>query len=290
MRHKFLTACLCLSLAIALFSGVFAVMGWGSLLSEVGATILYPFQWLVSGVGGAVTGFSQYAADVDALQAENDSLRAELESLRGALIDAEITADENAWLYAYLSIKENRADYTLCNASPIALSTAVAGDYVTELTLNRGTSSGVAEGMPVITSQGLLGVVVEVGSTHCKVSTVLDTSVSVGAITTRGRESGMTEGNYALVHDGQVMLRYLSEEADVAVGDVVITSGRGSVYPYGIPIGRVVAVSANAYSRTTEAMVVPFADLSNIGEVAILTSYVHYVDGFTSPGTAGGTP
>ena len=81
--------------------------------------------------------------------------------------------------------------------------------------------------MPVVTGSGLVGVVVEVGLDHCRVMTLLDTSVSVGALTTRASESGLCEGDYTLVHDGQARLRYLPEEADVAVEDIVVTSRDG---------------------------------------------------------------
>lgn len=270
------------ALAVALFSGVFAVMGWGSLLRDVGSAIMYPFQWMGSKAGDAVSGFFAYFADIRELQQEADSLRAENESLRSELLDAEILRDEQAWLYQYLAMKEQHDDFGLCSASVIS-SASVSGEggnYATELTLNRGTSSGVETGMPVITTAGLVGVVVETGLNHCRVSTLLDTSVSVGAVTTRASENGLCEGDYARVREGCALLRQLPEEADVQVGDIVVTSGRGSVYPYGIPIGRVTEVTANAYSRTTEAFVEPFTDFSNLTQVVILTEYIHYVDGY----------
>ena len=74
--------------------------------------------------------------------------------------------------------------------------------------------------------------------------------------------------------------RFCRKEADVQVDDVVVTSGRGSVYPYGIPIGRITAVSSNAYSRTTEAVVEPFTDFTDLTRVMVITSFVHYVDGY----------
>jgi rod shape-determining protein MreC len=290
IKHRFFIVCLSIALAVALFSGVFAVMGWGSLLSEVGSAILYPFQWVGAKVGYAVTGFAHYFQDMEALQSELDSLKAENESLRGELLDAEILADEQAWLYHYLSVKEQHGDYTFCAASVIAKASASGegGDYITELTLNKGTSSGVQAGMPVITPAGLVGVVVEAGLSHCRVSTLLDTSVSVGAVTTRASENGLCEGDHAVLHEGCATLRNLSEEADVEAGDIVVTSGRGSVYPYGIPIGRVVAVTANAYSRTTEATVEPFTDFTDLTQVVIMTDFVHYVDGYEPP--SGGQP
>lgn len=290
IKHKFFIVCLSLALAIALFTGVFAVMGWGSLLRDVGSTIMYPFQWLASKAGNAMMGFGQYFSDIQDLKEELDSLRSENESLKQELTDAEILADENVWLYRYLSMKEEHRDYTLCAASVITSSSSVGqgGSYVTEMTLNKGTASGVETGMPVVTPAGLVGVVVEAQLNHCRVSTILDTSVSVGAVTTRASENGLCEGDYVQVHNGNATLRYLPEEADVQIEDIVVTSGRGSVYPYGIPIGRVISVSSNAYSRTTEAVIQPFTDFSDLTQVMIMTSYDRYTDGDVT--AEGGVP
>ena len=278
IKHKFFIICLSVALAVALFTGVFAVMGWGSFLTDVGSAIIYPFQWGASVVGDAFTGVFSYLADVDRLQDEVDSLKAENESLRADLVDAEIMADENAWLYRYLAMKEDNGDYAMCAASVVSTYTGAGTVYATELTLNKGSLSGVAEGMPVVTVSGLIGVVVEVGLNHSRVATLLDTSVSVGAVTTRATENGLCKGDYAKVHNGQAVLRYLPEEADVETGDIVVTSGQGSVYPYGIPIGRVTEISANAYSRTTEATIQPFVDFSDLHQVIILTEYTRGED------------
>ena len=282
IKQRFFIACLGLALAVALFTGVFAVMGWGSLLSDVGSAVLYPFQWAGNKIGNGVTGFVSYFRDIDSLRDELESVKAENESLRSELIDAEIMADENSWLYRYLDMKEEHGDYSLCAASVVATasSSGEGGDYALELTLNRGTSSGVQAGMPVVTSLGLVGVVVETGLNHCRVMTIMDTSVSVGAVTTRTTQNGLCEGDYAGLHDGHATLKGLPEESDVEVGDIVVTSGRGSVYPYGIPIGRVVDIQSNAYSRTTEAAVEPFTDFTDLTQVVILTDYIHYVDGY----------
>ena len=287
IKNRFFIACLSVALSIALFTGVFAVMGWGSLLQRMGSEMLYPFQWVGAKVGRGISGFFSYFEDMDDLRQELESLKEENESLKGQLIDAEIVADENSWLYRYLSMKEEHEDYSLCAASVISSSSSgEGGNYALSLTLNRGTSSGVQTGMPVVTSSGLVGVVIETGLHHCLVSTLLDTSVSVGAVTTRTTQNGLCEGDYENLHNGCATLRGLPEESDVAVEDMVITSGRGSVYPYGIPIGRVVSVRSNAYSRTTEATVQPFTDFENLTQVVILTEYIHYVDGYDS--TRGG--
>lgn len=250
-------------------------MGWGSFLPRVGSTIMYPFQWLTSRAGDGIAGFFQYFEDVDKLRDELDSLKAENESLKGELVDAEIVQDENAWLYQYLSMKVENPDYALCAATVTAVTsvTGAGGDYLTSLTLNRGSTAGIAAGMPVVTGRGLVGVVSEVGPNYCRVTTMLNPSAAVGVITSRAGERGLSQGDYALVQNGQAIVRQMREGADVAVGDILLTGGQGSVYPYGIPIGRVEAVSANAYSRTTEATVTPFVDFSDLSQVLIMTEY-----------------
>ena len=250
-------------------------MGWGSLLPRVGSTLMYPFQWLTDKVGDGVSGFFQYFEDIDRLRDEVDALKAENESLKGELLDAEIALDENAWLYQYLSMKEENPDYALSAATVTAVTsvTGSGGEYLTFLTLNRGTSAGITTGMPVVTVRGLVGVVSEVGAHYCRVTTILNPSAAVGSVTSRAGERGLCRGDYAHVQNGRLLLAQLAAEADVTEGDIVLTSGQGSVYPYGIPIGRVESVFSNAYSRTTEAVLVPFVDFSDLSQVLILTEY-----------------
>ncbi len=282
MRNKFFRVCVCIALCLFLFTGVFAVMGWGSLLRQVGGAVMYPFSWLAGKAADAAAGFAGYFRDIDALQAENDSLRAENQSLRAELLDAEILENENSWLYRYLSMKQEREDWSLvsCAVTATEWSGGSGGQsYAVLLTLNRGSSSGIAVGMPVVCEAGLVGIVTEVGAGFCRVRTVLNTDFAAGALDARSGETGLWEGKFSVLPSGSAAVTALPAEADAAVGDIILTSGKGSVYPYGIPIGRVTAVSANAYSRTTEATVTPFADLTDLRLVAVLTGYVHYTDG-----------
>ena len=82
MKSKFFRVCICIALCLCLFTGVFAVMGWGSLLRQVGSAVMYPFSWLAGKTADAAAGFAGYFRDIRDLQAENDALRAENQSLR----------------------------------------------------------------------------------------------------------------------------------------------------------------------------------------------------------------
>ena len=82
MKSRFFRVCICIALCLCLFTGVFAVMGWGSLLRQVGSAVMYPFSWLAGKTADAAAGFAGYFRDIRDLQAENDALRAENQSLR----------------------------------------------------------------------------------------------------------------------------------------------------------------------------------------------------------------
>lgn len=275
--NKVLLVCLCVAVALSLFSSVFLLMGWGDLLRDVGATLLYPFQWITSGLQNAIQGFAQYTQDLKDLQAEVRRLTEENQQLQASLQEAELLREEYSWLYAYLSMKEEHASYSFCAAGVVARD--MSGAYALELTLNKGSAHGVKEGMPVVTRDGLVGVVSQVNWAFCKVRTILNTTSSAGVAVTRSGEIGVCEGDFEALKNGCAVARYLPAEADVQVGDSLLTSGRGSVYPYGIPVGRVVSISHNGFSRTTEMVIQPFARLDDLDQVMILTAYERYAEG-----------
>ena len=279
-KNKFFIIGIASVLAVSLFCGVFSVMGWGNLLHEVGGTVIYPFQWVFSKIGDGIEGFGSYFSDIDELQDEINALREENESLKSELIEAGIAKDENAALYGYLNMKNEHADYTLCPATVIAASSSspLGGEYVTHITLNKGSNHGVKVGMPVLTPVGLVGMVIEVGLDHCRVQTVISTSSCVGGVTAGSGELGVVEGDLSCMYDGHAMMKQVDENADVEVGDIVVSNGNGSVYPYGIPIGRVAEIGMNAYSRTKEVKIEPFCNMKDIESVAILTAYDRYAD------------
>ena len=134
------------------------------------------------------------------------------------------------------------------------------------LILDKGGADGIKTGMPVVSPLGVVGKIVELGRTTSKAVLVADPEFSVAAVVARTRESGLLSGTL----QGVCRLHYLTENADVKVGDQVLTSKLSSTFPEGLLIGEVVDVQASQNSHTVECLVEPVVDLSQIEEVVII--------------------
>ena len=103
--------------------------------------------------------------------------------------------------------------------------------------------------------------------------TLIESSTSIGACIERTGELGLVEGNFSLAADGICRITYLAADSDVRVGDRVVTSGTGGIYPRDLVIGYVTEVIPDEYSRTLTATIRPAATLTDLDRVMIITSY-----------------
>ncbi len=134
------------------------------------------------------------------------------------------------------------------------------------LIINRGIDDGLKPGMPVVSTLGVVGRIYEVGQSTAKVILLSDPNFNVAALISRSRESGLLTGSL----QGLCRLQYLTNGADVKVGDDVVTSKLSSVFPEGLLIGRVVDVQAGISQYTVECLVEPAVELSRLEEVIVI--------------------
>ncbi len=272
-KNKFFIVLFAAATVLIIFTTVFSAMGLQNQLKNFFNTLATPVRWCVSEIKEAFEGFGEYFSDMDSLIEENGKLKEEIQSLEDRLNEAIIAEEENERLKEYLEVKRIYNDYKFTDALVIGHE---AENYMTIITLNRGTGDGIEIGMPVITSSGVVGSVCEVGYSWCKVRTVIEASASVGAYVSRSGEVGIIQGDISYKESGLCRLEYLDEDADVEVGDLIYTSGTGSVYPRGLPIGEVVSVGVNEYTRTKYAEVRVFSELDNLKYVMIVTEFEIY--------------
>ena len=139
------------------------------------------------------------------------------------------------------------------------------------LTIDRGTTSGVTLNAPVMSSTGVVGRVIAVGPQAARVQVLLDRDSGAGVLIERTRVSGVISGQVMQSEAGteDLILKYVPERAEIAVGDVVVTSGVDGIYPKGLVVGRVSYVGKGS-ALFQEIRVQPSARFDRLEEVLVV--------------------
>lgn len=264
-----LAIALLLSLVITLSSVLLG--GSANPLSNVVQAVTAPIRGGISAVLDWADGVSTYVFRYGEMQQELEDLRLQVSQLEEQVRQGEEDSRENEQLRELLKLQQQRQDFVFENAKVTARSNS---NWESTLTLSKGSSSGIAAGNCVITETGVLvGVVSEVGTNWCTVSTVINTDIEMGGIVTRTYSAGVLEGDFSLMSQGKLKLNYLPEGAQLVSGDEVLTSGKGDVYPSGLVVGRVEGVFTDPSGMTRYAVVAPDVDLGSLIEVFVIKEF-----------------
>lgn len=208
--------------------------------------------------------------DYEALEQENEKLKNELASAGALIRDAEEYANENQSLKAMLGIAEAHADFEF--AACLVVGSDQNG-YSHTLTLNKGSADGLQKKDLVITADGVVGYINELGMTWSKVTTVLDSSCEIGAIVTRTQDIGVLDWDYTLSEGGFLKLAYLDAGVVLTGGDAVETSGVGGVFPKGVLLGRVRELRTESHGLSQYAVLEPAVDVDAVSTVFVITNF-----------------
>jgi rod shape-determining protein MreC len=139
------------------------------------------------------------------------------------------------------------------------------------LTIDKGTSDGVGLDAPVMSPTGVVGRVIAVGPYAARVQVLLDRDAGAGVLIERTRVSGVVSGQIVQSESGasDLVMRYVPERAEVALGDVVITSGFDRIYPKGLVVGRVSYVGQGS-GLLKDIRVEPSARFDRLEEVLVV--------------------
>lgn len=276
MRHYFKSLRFKIILVIALILVGFMLYastneGYASLPSQIVGAVLSPFQKAASFLSGSVGGFFDKILNADNIEKENDALRQENNELRSKLIDYAELARQNAQYESLLGITQANPDIKLQPAFVIGRD---PDDRFCSFTVDKGTEAGIKPNSPVITSEGIVGIVSEVGLYYSKVTTILDVSFNMGSLVVETRDTGIITGDVALSADNNCKLTYLPIDSKVASGNLVMTTGVGGVFPKNLMVGTILEVKTESHGKSLYAVVKPAADVKSVKDVFIITSFV----------------
>jgi rod shape-determining protein MreC len=197
------------------------------------------------------------------VNAENQRLREELAATRVRLQEQQALALRGSELERLLDLRQRTSLKTL----PAAVVAGPSDELFKTITIDRGTSSGLRKDMAVIAPEGVVGRIVEQPPLYAaKVQLLIDREAGAGAMIERSGASGVVLG-----HDGDPPMRmgYVSNLADVKVGDRVVTSGIDGIFPRGFPIATVERVERGT-GLYKEIWLRPVVDFSALGSVLVV--------------------
>lgn len=265
-KNKFLGISALVAIFLVIFYTVIAALGQTLMLSNLLGVIATPVRYGFRALGNAFGGFADYVTEFNSLKDENEELAERIRELEQKVAHVQVLEGENEWLRGYLGMKDELESFETVNATVIGRE---ANSYMTLYTLNKGSLHGVEVDMSVITENGIVGRVETVGANWCRVSVITENATAVGAVSARSGARGIVEGSLGLRENGQCAMNYIDEFADVAVGDVILSSG-GGIYPYGFVIGTVVELTHDEAAHSLSAILEPAVDFDTVTRVMIV--------------------
>ena len=239
-------------------------------LSHIGGAVATPFGEFFAGIGNGIQDFFQPIFHGRELQKENEDLQKLVDELTRRQADYDELKNQNDLYRRFFSISDSNADYTLEPATVIA---HVPDDPSGSFIINIGQSQGIASGMPVITENGLVGIVGRVSERYCRVLTLMDPAVNIGVLDSTTLDTGILTGDAAMSEDNTARLTYLRLQSEAAAGDLILTSGYGEQIPQGLTVGYLSEVSLAATGLTLEGVIDLSARPENARQVFVITDF-----------------
>ena len=265
-RHASLsrTAIAIVLVAAALLLLALGQQGQLGQLQNLLSTVLTPLQEGLAELAPVIPADEQVAPQAlldrnATLAAENARLRSEAVRLREAVAERDMLAE-------LLDFERENYGHTYLTAEVIGRDPSA---FLQFLILNKGTTSGVQRGMPVVTGAGLAGVISEATPRAIKVLMVNSAQMAVNVRLQESRATGVLFGQAS----SDLRLRFVPLDADLSAGNLAVTSGLGGTLPADIPVGEVASVRRRAYDVFQEAEVLPMVDFSRLELVLIITDF-----------------
>lgn len=260
-------------IAVVIFLGVLTAAfthNASSPITSALGTVFSPLQKLSAAISENLGEISVSFESASVYEEENKELKKELEEYRKKLADYNEMKKKVDSYEEFYGIKKQNPDFEFSYGAVLSRD---AADAYGSFTLNIGSKDGVEVDDPVIYGEYVVGIVKKVNFSTCVVYTIVDPRVNVGALESGTREYGYVSGDSALYKKGLCKLSGLDGSTSVVGGGVVCTSGAGGVFPDGLLIGQVKAVHNDEISSGFYAEVEPFAELSKISDVFVITSF-----------------
>lgn len=227
-------------------------------------TIVSPLRLAGAGIVSPFAGLGNVFRNLTADEKTLSELKEEIERLSARNVELEEAAVTAKELQTLLDLR-NTYNLQSIAAHVIAGST---DSWTSTITIDKGLAAGLAVGMPVVDGSGAIGQLIDCSASTSTVRLLSDENSSVSAMIQSSRAQGMLRGS----PDGTLYLSFIRTDQTVDVGDIVVTSGLGGVFPKGLPLGKIASVESTPGSTYYTIVIEPFSLASNLEEVMVITS------------------
>ncbi len=258
-----LTAVLILAAAALL---VLQLGGYLNQFQDALTSPLVPIQTWISIRFSAVRDMISSPRDIASLRVQNAELEAEVARLQREVISLQEEIAESQILSALLNYARNQPDNRYIAAEVIGTDTST---FLRSVWINGGTDDGLRYGMPVVTDSGLVGRLVEVRASISRVQLITDPDVAVNVRFQNSRADGLLQAQI----NGDINIELIPQEANIELGEIVLTSGLGGSFPADIPIGSVINVRTRDYELFQQASIDPNVDFDRLEIVLVITNF-----------------
>ncbi|MFC5551213.1 rod shape-determining protein MreC [Massilia aerilata] len=232
---------------------------------QVAGTVLYPFQMLALMPRDAMSNMGNYFSSISALQKEVRDLKSQQVAMAQAMQQAQLQMAENGHLRKLMDAREH-----LPVRSMMSEILYDARDPATRrVVLDRGSQNGVKPGLPVIDNAGVVGQVTRVFPFTSEVTLLTDKEQAIPVQVLR---NGLRSVAYGRGQSGQLDLRFVAPNADIQVGDVLVTSGLDGMYPAGLAVAKVSQVESVAQGAFGRVVCQPLAGIDRHRQLLIVMS------------------
>lgn len=255
---------------LALLLRASLVQGKAGLLTNVVGFFTAPLQKLTASVSNTSDNFFDRYLHADEIYEENQQLKEQIRVLTEQQVELEQYRWENESLKEFMGLKEEHPDHEYVMASVVSRD---PNSRFHSFVVDKGSLDGVAYLDPVITEDGLVGRVTEVGLTFSKVTTILDPALHVGSYNARTRDMGTITGKIEAAEKGYCVMELVSRSSTAAKDDIIVTAGSTGLFPKDLVIGRIVSIANESDGKSMTALVQPAADAESVTNVLVVTSF-----------------
>jgi rod shape-determining protein MreC len=248
-------------LLFLLSSGSGGRSGW-NLVEQLAVEATAPFQKLVTLTIRATRDFWYGYFDLVDVRRENRRLKTQIDALT-------IENTQYRELLAAHRRLQELLQFRHAVSHPVLAAGVIGRDpsgWFKSIVIDKGGNSGVVLDMPVVNAEGVVGRIVSVSPNYAKALLLIDQNSAIDCLLQRSRDRCMAKG----VSGDICKLVYADKSSDISVGDMVITSGLGGVFPKGLPVGQVLHVRESAGALFKDIDVLPAVDFSKLEEVLVV--------------------